>query len=66
MTNEELIVFRKKILKQSQAQLADIIGVSTGAVVLWEKGERKVPKPVSKLLKVIGTYPSLVGQIRSF
>lgn len=65
MTSEEFIEHRTKNLRIDQRQLADIVGVSTAAVGLWEKGERRVPKPVIKLVKLLHKYPSLTGEIRT-
>ena len=66
MTSEEFKNHRTQILRMNQSQLADVIGMSVAAIILWEKGDRRIPKPVIKLVKMIHRYPSLIGEIRTF
>ncbi len=55
---KRLLALRKK-LNLSQRELAVYFGVTTGAVMLWEKGERELQGPTLKLLQL---YEYLASQ----
>ena len=42
----------RKINDWSQARLAKELGVTPGAINFWEQGERPIPGPVLRLLKL--------------
>lgn len=49
--SERLIKLREK-LQMSQRELASEFGVTPGAIAHWEKGTRKIPGPVLKLIEI--------------
>lgn len=51
----EIMVKRRKELKLSQAELAQLLGCSQRAVAGWELGERKPSVPMAKRIgEVLG------------
>src|SRR5258708_5247104 len=55
---EEVKAVRQKLHK-SQAQLAEILGVSSSAVQSWEQGIRKPEAAVSKILRLLVKHPDI-------
>ncbi len=51
--NNEQFKERRAALDLTQAALAEELGVSLRAVKHYEAGDRKVPKPVEKLLDTL-------------
>lgn len=49
-------------LKMSPNRLADLLGISAQAVLLWMRGDRAVSPPAAKIIKVIGDDPSLIAR----
>lgn len=52
MTSEEFKQVRQTIWR-TQAEAADALGVTEGAVAHWEHGRRKVPGIVLKLMECL-------------
>jgi DNA-binding transcriptional regulator YiaG len=50
----------RNFLKQSQAQLANWLGVSTQTVQAWEAGRRKPEAVVSKVIRYAAKHPEWV------
>lgn len=55
---KRLLALRKR-MNLSQREMARYFGVTTGAIMLWEKGDRALQGPSLKLLEI---YEFLVGQ----
>lgn len=65
MTGPEALKAARKAAKMTQAQLADAVGVTLGAVQQWEQGRyvprQKVAKKVDRALKADGAVLSAFG-----
>lgn len=62
MKSTDVIQFRQTH-KLSMKHLGNMVGVSENAVRFWEAGERKVPKPIIKILNLITKYPELLKEL---
>ena len=49
MNGNRLRALRRR-LTWTQAQLADAIGVAANTIARYERGERKIPEPVARLM----------------
>ena len=49
--NERFKRFRKEILKKSQVEIAEELGVTQPAIGSWERGEREIPIYIINLLE---------------
>ena len=49
--NERFKKFRKEILKKSQVEIAEELGVTQPAIGSWERGEREIPIYIINLLE---------------
>ncbi len=56
------IKFARAALKQSQAQLADWLGVSTQSVQAWEAGRRRPEAVVSKVIRYALKNPKWIRE----
>jgi len=54
MKGSELRMIRKR-LNLTQAQLAGELGVTTNTVARWERGERSISEPMSRLIRILRT-----------
>ena len=52
---EKIREFREK-RKWSQKQLAEFLRVKVRTIRAWEKGERNIPGPVTKLLELLDIW----------
>src|SRR5215472_4987210 len=52
MSGDELKTLRRKV-GMTQAQVAELIGVTSNAVALWERGERAISEPVARLVRYL-------------
>ncbi len=50
--NAKRLLALRKSMNLSQSDLAKYFGVTTGAVMLWEKGDRELHGPALKLLEL--------------
>ena len=50
--NERFKRFRKEILKKSQVEIAEELGVTQPAIGSWERGEREIPIYIINLLEL--------------
>jgi len=55
-SSTRLLALRER-LQVSQEQLADVIGVSRGAIGHWETGIRPISGPVARLLAEVEANP---------
>jgi len=56
--NAKRFLALRKSMNLSQSELAEYFGITTGAVMLWKKGDRKLQGPALKLLKL---FEKMVG-----
>ena len=52
MTGEELRKIRLK-MGLTQVQMAEEIGVTSNALAMWERDERKISEPVARLVSLL-------------
>jgi DNA-binding transcriptional regulator YiaG len=50
--NAKRLLALRKAMNLSQSELAKYFGITTGAGMLWEKGDRKLYGPALKLLEL--------------
>ena len=62
MTGEELIVARAA-LGYTQGDLASTLGVGRRTIQHWEAGERLVPEPIARIIRLAKKYPRLMRQL---
>lgn len=53
----------RKDANKSQAEFAEMIGVSVGTLRNWEQGRRKPEGPAAALLKIVSADPNYVERI---
>ncbi len=61
MNPEEIVRLRTQLML-GQADLATALGVTRPCVLLWESGQRKIPRPAQILLKLYVKYPGLLQE----
>ena len=61
VTAQELIKFRES-QKLSQYAFAQVLGVTAGAVKLWEEEKRSISPTNSKVIRLFIKYPQLVKE----
>ena len=61
MTGKEVTELRKKF-NLTQDGLADLIGITRQAVILWESDQRIIPEPMVRLLHLFLKYPQLTQE----
>ena len=62
MTPTEFLTCRSA-LNLTQSALASTLGVGRRAVQYWEAGEREVPEPVARILRLAQTDPSILARL---
>jgi DNA-binding transcriptional regulator YiaG len=62
VTSVDLINFLKKY-DITDEDFAEIIGVTPTAVKFWLRDQRKIPGPVTTLVKVFEMYPNLMKEL---
>lgn len=50
--NAKRLLALRKSMNLSQSELAKYFGITTGAIMLWEKGDRELHGPALKLLEL--------------
>ena len=43
----------------SADELAEMLGLTTQAVLYWTQGKRKIPEPIGRLLEFLGQRPQM-------
>ena len=58
MTGKEVIDFRKQFGLTIE-DMAELIGITRQAVILWESDQRMIPEPMVRLMKLFLKHPHL-------
>ncbi len=53
----------RKVLKSTQLQFANIVGVSVDTVKAWEAGRRQPEGPASKLMRLLKKHTALAQEL---
>ena len=61
MSSDELEIFLEKH-DMSNKHLADLIGISEQAVMMWVSGDRRIPAPMSRLIRYFNSKPSRMSE----
>lgn len=64
MTREELVLFMDAH-RMHDAELAQVLGVTVGAVAHWRLGRRKIPKVIARLVTWFTFHPEQMENFRS-
>ena len=62
MTAKELNEYRRSIGLDAES-FGSLVGVTRQAVIWWETGERKIPKPIAKLVALLKKFPQLKEEL---
>ncbi|HTA16377.1 MAG TPA: type II toxin-antitoxin system MqsA family antitoxin, partial [bacterium] len=55
----------RKVLGLDRAELAQVLGVSVETIRSYEQGRRTPDGPVTKLLRFLSRYPTLVSKFKA-
>ena len=61
MTGKEVTTFRKES-GLTQEEMAELIGITRQAVILWETDQRLIPEPMVRLMKLFLKHPHLTEE----
>lgn len=62
---KDLVDFRKNT-ELSQADLAELLGITLQGVRLWEDGKRDIPETTARLIRLFKKYPQLVKEFLKY
>ena len=61
MTRTDLIQWMRE-QDMTNEELADMLGLTTQAVLYWTQGKRKIPEPIGRLLVFLGQRPQMMRE----
>ena len=61
MTRTDLIQWMRE-QDMTNEDLADMLGLTTQAVLYWTQGKRKIPEPIGRLLVFLGQRPQMMRE----
>ena len=61
MSRADLIQWMRE-QEMTNEDLADMLGLTTQAVLYWTQGKRKIPEPIGRLLVFLGQRPQMMRE----
>ena len=61
MTRTDLIQWMRE-QDMTNEELAEMLGLTTQAVLYWTQGKRKIPEPIGRLLVFLGQRPQMMRE----
>ena len=61
MSRADLIQWMRE-QEMTNEELAEMLGLTTQAVLYWTQGKRKIPEPIGRLLVFLGQRPQMMRE----
>lgn len=61
MSRADLIQWMRE-QEMTNEDLAEMLGLTTQAVLYWTQGKRKIPEPIGRLLVFLGQRPQMMRE----